>query len=712
MNSVERLHELLMGDDLYEEELLRNPHNRNVWPHALDEKGQRKPFYGYEYTPSIESLVNQAIKNINMKSPIKAIEYIVNKNAQEEGGENVYPKNLLLYEPDRENNRFFIEDYKRGKSIPPRDYMMLCSDKSNAAVDASQEDNSRSGTQKQQEPITRFDEGVGAAIKQTGLSWKYLLKNAQKMFTEDEEKKKEIQKEIDQIGEEYSAMPPMNGMAQIGAIGANVVGVALPTVIAGALLSPPAAAAIGGALTTLDMAGTASQANIEIDSYERETGNQVSTEDRAAYTAASVATDAIMNVLMGSKVLKNATPGMRESLSRELKESILKNPVAQQEFNTMTRQVLKNEMKNMPYEMAENMAKAGVEAGVASGAMESEKSIYTGEAPELERVVTSVIGGFASGMAQGAVGGALAPMQKHRERMAKDDVYYVSRMNDEKEESLPISEINPKAVHTDGKRTYVKGEVSPSTGGESLKEDFDARNISGGSYREAHKEGATTDKSDAWNIPESRMNDYENLWNNAIYGRNDEEFYAMRNEVVQSLAADMGVPVTVYRSYKDLPKELKSEKNIGENGAVTVNHDGIYVVLDNCEGITASNLASVIRHEAVGHFGLRKLYGSDKNYNEDIEEIGRAALGDKDNYEEELSLKAELRNDYQNHSDNANLERVYELLRKSEENLRNSTVTELRNLPGKRYLDYKFSDGIPMPSLYEIEQSRKSRRER
>ena len=712
MNGVERLHELLMGDDLYEEELLRNPHNRNVWPHALDEKGERKPFYGYEYTPSIDSLVNQAIKNINMKSPIKPMEYLVDKNALKESRENVYPKNLLLYEPDRENNRFVIEDYKRGKSIPPKDSMMLCSDKSNAAVDVSQDNNSRSGTQKQQEPITRFDDGVGAAIKQTGLSWKYLFKNAQKMFTTDEEKQKEIQKEIDQIGEEYRAMPPMRGMAQIGAIGTNVVGVALPTVIAGALLSPPAAAAVGGALTTLDMAGTASQANMEIDSYERETGNKVSENDRAAYTAASVATDAIMNVLIGAKVLKNATPGMRETLSRELKESLLKNPVAQQEFNTMTRQVLNNEMKNLPNEMAESMVKSGVEAGVASGAMEGEKSIYTGEAPELERIVNSVIGGFASGMAQGAVGGALAPKQRHNERMAKDDVYYVSVMNDEKKESLPISEIEPKAVHTEGKRTYVKGVVSPSTGGGSIKDDFDARNISGGSYKEAHRQGATTDKSDAWNIEESRMNDYEKVWNDATNGRSDEEYYAMRNEVVQGLAADMGVPVTVYRSYKDLPKELKAEKNIGENGAVTVNHDGIYVVLDNCEDITASNLAAVIRHEAVGHFGMRKLYANDKAYEADIEKIGRAAYGDKKDYEEELSLKAELRNDYQNHSDNANLERVYELLRKSEENLRNSTVTELRNLPGKRYLDYKFSDGIPMPSLYDIEQSRKGMRER
>jgi hypothetical protein len=538
------------------------------------------------------------------------------------------------------------------------------------------------------------------------LSWKYLLKNAQKKFTADEEKQKEIQKEIDEIGEEYSAIPPMKGMAQIGAIGANVVGIALPTVIAGALLSPPAAAAVGGALTTLDMAGTASQANIEIDSYERTTGNKVSENERAAYTAASVATDAIMNVLMGSKVLKNASPGVREALSKELKEKIMKNPVAQQEFNAMTRQVLKNEMKNMPYEVAESMAKSGVEAGVASGAMESEKSIYTGEAPELERVINSVIGGFASGMVQGVVGGAMAPMQKHQERMAKDDVYYVSRMTDENKSQLPISELEPQAVHSKGKSTYVKGEVSPSTGVENIKDEFDARNISVGSYRKAHEQGATTDKLDGWSVDTARMKDYEKVWSDATKGRSDEEYYAMRNEVVQSIAADMGVPVKVYRSYRDLPEELKNVPNMGENGAVTVNHDGIYVILDNCEHITASNSSAVLRHEAAGHYGLRKLYGSKEAYEADLDKIGAPVYGGRKDYEEAMSLQAERRDQYQGHSENENVERVYELLRKSEENLRNSTMSELRNLPGKLLLDFKFKDGKPMPSLYDIERKR------
>ena len=162
----------------------------------------------------------------------------------------------------------------------------------------------------------------------------------------------------------------------------------------------------------------------------------------------------------------------------------------------------------------------------------------------------------------------------------------------------------------------------------------------------------------------------------------------------------------MYRSYRDLPEELKNVPDMGENGAVTVNHDGIYVILDNCEHITASNLSAVLRHEAAGHYGLRKLYGSKEAYEADLDKIGAPVYGGRKDYEEAMSLQAERRDQYQGHSENENVERVYELLRKSEENLRNSTMSELRNLPGKLLLDFKFKDGKPMPSLYDIERKR------
>lgn len=680
------------------------------------------PVYALEEGASLDDIlgrVDSVRQNKWMDNPL----FRYKKEGLEEI--NVQPEKAInmLYYPEihgdvpKEQLLKLAVSESTGKAFIPKMYtdrqsrLPLTQSPSTTSPEPKSGDINESGGEKQPEAsekhLTRLDEGVGAAIKQVGLSWDYMLKNVQKMFTRDEEKRKTLDAEIEEISKEYDSIPDMKGMAQVGAIGVNVVGVALPTVIAGALMSPGAAVAVGGGLATVDMATSASQANMEIDSYERTSGKEVSDNERAAYVSATMATDAIMNVLLGSKVLKGLSPKMSDALSAQLKEAILKNPVAQQEFNTMTRQVIKNELHHVPQEMGREALKSGAVGAVSSGAMEAEKSIYTGQSPELESIVTSVLGGFASGMMQGAVNGATTPMRKHQQRMEKDDVYYVSDMNDVEHDKLPISEIEPQSVYKKGASTYVEGVVSPSTGGAPVEGEYKARKVSGGSYKEAHKQGATTDRIDGWEMSGERMKGYEKKWMDATNGRTDEEYYAMRNEVVQGIAADMGVPVTVYRSYQDLPERLKKVENMGENGAVTVDSAGIYVILDHCEGITASNLAAVLHHEAAGHYGLSKLYDSKEAYEADLEKIAGPVYKGKKDYEEQLSLLAELRNKYRTDSDDEAWQRVYDLLRKSENNLRNTTVSELRKLPRKVDLDDLLKDGKPMPTLYEIEQQRK-----
>ncbi|MBR4070527.1 MAG: hypothetical protein IKK16_04940, partial [Bacteroidaceae bacterium] len=94
-------------------------------------------------------------------------------------------------------------------------------------------------------------------------------------------------------------------------------------------------------------------------------------------------------------------------------------------------------------------------------------------------------------------------------------------------------------------------------------------------------------------------------------------------------------------------------------------------------------------------------------YEADLEKIAGPVYKGKKDYEEQLSLLAELRNKYRTDSDDEAWQRVYDLLRKSENNLRNTTVSELRKLPRKVDLDDLLRDGKPMPTLYEIEQQRK-----
>ena len=552
--------------------------------------------------------------------------------------------------------------------------------------------------------ISRLDDGIENGAKRTGLSWKYMMKNLQKHMTKDESKRKEIENDMQRISEEYGALPDEKGMAQVGSIGMNVLGVGLPTVLSGALGSPITGAVVGGGLAALDMGKTAAQANMDIDNYEKSTGVKVSESDRNAYTLANVATDAIMNVLLGSKALGGFSPALKKKVSGDITKAIMKNPVAQHEFNTMTRQVLKNEARKLPGEIAKESAKSGVTAGVTSGAMEAEKSIYTHETPELNKIVSSAVGGALSGMASGAVGGAFTPKFTHQRRYNQDDIYYVSDMRKTNGKGLKISEINPEQVRTDGNKEYVKGRVTPSTGGATIEGEYDARNIVKGSYKEADKEGATRDGMDGWSMPTERMQEYNDKWDSVSGKKGSDEYYQIRNEVVQGMAADLGVPITVYPSLKDVPSDLLKQGVVRKSGAVTVNGERIYVVLDQCDNLNASNMNSILRHEAAGHFGLPKLYRSDEEFEQELNKAGRKAYGEVGDYEERIALQAERRDQYQGPVKEERKADVYDMLRRSEDYLRNSTTNELRNSDMGRKLDKRFQDGKPMPSSVELEQ--------
>lgn len=577
---------------------------------------------------------------------------------------------------------------------------------------------------KQKDRVTRLDEGIATAINQVGLSWKYLLKNVELNFTQDEERQEELRQDINRISEEYASLPEMSGMAQVGSVGMNVVGVALPTIMSGLFMSPVGAAAVGGTLAGIDMAGTAAQANMEMDAYEKSEGVKVSDADRAAYTTASVATDLVMNVLLGSSVIDGASRVVRKGISQELKKSIMKNPVAQQEFNTMTQQVMKNERKawqNGAKEVIKRSAiQSGVEGAATSGALEAEKSIYTHDAPELGRVVNSVLTGFATGMAQGAVAGYSTPQLTHQRRMAEDDIYYVSNMRNRPEGGLPISEIDISGQKDIKGKSYVEGEVSNSVSGQTEEGLYKADNVAVGSYREAHKAGATHDNTDKWNITPEKVAEYEKEWSDSLFAPTEEEYYNQRNEIVQKMAADMGVPVTVYAKVEDLPQTLQHNKTIYESSGITLENDKIIVVLDICDRLDADELVKTMYHESVGHFGMPKLYRSRREFNEEMDRVGskvypkddkkRVPQGDeqeKITNEEYMAMDAENREEYQNGDPDSKYAEVYDILRRSEATLRNSTINELRHSNVIRALDNKvLKGGKPMPSLYELEQRR------
>lgn len=560
-----------------------------------------------------------------------------------------------------------------------------------------------------------FTDGVNVALEGSGHAWKYIGKEAQKIFTKDPEKRERIENEQRKIVEENSRLPRPKGLGTAGAAIANITTTALPAIVATALGGAPAGTAVGGGLMLFDAAKSGAQANMEMDAYEKATGKKIDEERRFAYTTASVATDVIMNALMGSKVFGEIAPAAEKAVSNQLKKAIMDNPVAQAEFNTMTRNVMKQERDKWAKINSDYVKQSAIDGGLSSAALEAEKSIYTDEMPELKNIIGSAVGGAMAGAAQGAGAKALQPRILHHQRNRRDDIFYGSNtthVTDEKR--LPISEFRPTQMrkNEDGK-VYVEGNVVTPEGASAAT--LPVENISTGSYRKAHKSGATEPLTDDWNFTEEQMSSYKSQWENAQQMKKEhpEEAYQEQSRIVQEMAAQMGIPVNVYAKLSDLPPDLEKDPEVIKSYAFTTNNNTIDVVLDQLDSAKAENLPAILRHEALGHFGLGKTYEKQADYERDLYQAGKTIVPEdmrrriptqhSKNYEdwlrrieERASRQAEPRNYLKDVDADHMYKAMYDMLRRSEDNLRSTTINELKKDNDRR--------GNPMPTMYEREK--------
>ena len=527
----------------------------------------------------------------------------------------------------------------------------------------------------------------------------------------------EASREIESISRQYADLPETEGGAAIADIGANIVGAALPAALALAV-APEAVAVAGTGAVVSDVATTIADAQMKVDAYERQTGKKVSDLQRGMYVTAATATNVLMDVLINSSVLGKALPSKVGNIADELMEKILSNPVAQAEFNAMTRHVLQKEARAY----AKETAHSALTGAATSGALTAEESIYTGEFPELQRIVNSTLGGFVMG---GVAGGTLAGAQAfdtHRKRYDADNIYYASRTEGPYEGRFPMEEIRDMEYREDG---TVEGLVyEPNS--KSQRQQVPADNIVTGSYREA-----VTGKSigelmhDNYKIPKEKLNYYRERWEE-LRKSNTHEAAMEQNEILQDVAASMGVPIKVYERYEDLPRRVKQNKKSRSAVGLTVEDRDIYMVLPMCNYLTFDGVLSTLRHELVGHRGLHRLYETRREYNEELDRVGEVLVQEeniekqkidpnwkykpydpiimRDKVEESFSRTAEKRRyDKGRHKGSEGVKDP--LLIKSDRNMRNATVNEQR--AGKQWFD-----GFPMPTILEIEERRKRKQKK
>lgn len=538
-------------------------------------------------------------------------------------------------------------------------------------------------------------------LRNSGTEWK----DMQGALREYAEKAHRSEARIRDISESYAKLPQTEGAAKVADIGANVVGSALPLMLAIGL-APKAAPIVGAGVMAGDVANNMAQANMQVDAYERETGQKVPDLKRGAYVTARVATDFCMDVLFNSPALKKMMPDAVGKVSQKILEGICLNPVAQAEFNTMMRQVMSNERKAFGRETI----KSAIGSGVASGMEEVETSIYTGDAPELKQILNSALSGAAWG---GVVGGALSATRAHdikRSREKNDQLYLVSNTDGEGPGNIPISEVRGLRLKGDD----LTGNVRSSTDLGVRRKELDVEHISAGSFREAEKSGALKNlHKDNWDFSSRDFDELNARWRKAD-GLEEEQSDLAKNKVIQDIATRMGVPVRVYSEFNDLPDVVKRYPNARGLAAYTLQDNSIGIVLPNCRNMDVEDVVSLIRHEAVGHVGQRRLHPDVAGYNRERDRVGDAITRDVENgtelkgwtphehtdlgrylVEERGALEAEGRKYLHRPYRKDGLGMLDDMLRRSEKNLRNTTYNELRKQNG--------FPGRPLPDMYDME---------
>lgn len=538
-------------------------------------------------------------------------------------------------------------------------------------------------------------------LRKSGTEWK----DMQRALQEYAEKARRSEARIRDISESYAKLPQTEGAAKVADIGANVVGSALPLMLTIGL-APKAAPIVGAGVMAGDVANNMAQANMQVDAYERETGQKVPDLKRGAYVTARVATDVCMDVLFNSPALKKMMPDALGKVSQEILDRIYLNPVAQAEFNAMMRQVMSNERKAFGRETA----KSAVGSGIASGMEEAETSIYTGDAPELKQILNSALSGAAWG---GVAGGALSATRAHdikRSREKNDQLYLVSNTDGEGPGNIPISEV--RGLRREG--DSLTGDVRSSTDLGVRREELDEEHISMGSFRKAEKSGALKNlDKDNWDFSSREFDELNARWRKAD-GLEEKQSDLAKNKVIQDIATRMGVPVHVYSEFDDLPDVVKRYPNAGGLAAYTLQDNSIGIVLPNCRNMDVEDIVSLIRHEAVGHVGQRRLHPDVAGYNRERDRVGDAITRDVENgtelkgwtphehtnrgrylVEERGALEAEGRQYVHRPYRRDGLGMLDDMLRRSEKNLRNTTYNELRKrnrFPGR-----------PLPDMYDME---------
>lgn len=407
-----------------------------------------------------------------------------------------------------------------------------------------------------------------------------------------------------------NAFPETEGAAVAGEILSEVARMGIPVALGA--ISAPVGVAAGVASVGSSVAESHAQAQMELDNYEEETGEPLSTGQRAAYTAISMGADFLFDALLQSRYLGNLSRGVKRRASQYFKDALLKNKEARREATKLMNSLHYTDFARTTLGVVKDAGVGAVSEGANSAIHDVGRMVYVNpeDYPTLSSILQNAAVGMAAGATVGTVAGGLGRVVNRRRNTALRDRQEIIGTLEYDGFTTDVVDYDPETrTATVMHPQYEKPVKVPDV-------DIDMmRPISTGELKQRAREARALHEPDPL---ETVLRDpaKDQAWR--------EMSTRGKYHLTKDLADRMGLDnVYIYEHESDIPESILKQKNGVGLVAGFYRHNGtIGIVLDNI--FSYEMLQHVMLHEAVGHRGLDALFGDSYFKDEFLMKVYRA----------------------------------------------------------------------------------------
>ncbi|WP_143241153.1 hypothetical protein [Barnesiella sp. An55] len=393
-----------------------------------------------------------------------------------------------------------------------------------------------------------------------------------------------------------NAFPETEGWATAGSFLADVSRTGIPVAIGAA--SAPAGIAAGALNVGTSVLQSHAQAQMELDNYEEEIGQPLSSFQRTAYTAICMGADFLFDTILQSRYLGNLKSGIKRQASNYFKKELLKNKAAQKEAKQLLRNLSYSDKSGVLLGTAKDAAAGSVSEGLNSVAHDMGQMVYANpeDYPTLNSILQNAAMGMATGGAGGAVAGGIGRVSNlHKKNIRRNQQEATAILNQDGS-TWEVLDYDPESrsatvISPDRRKPVTIYDVDPDMI-RSLSTSETRRDI------QIEKEINEPDPLSTVLRDPAKDQAWQEM---SLRGK-----YLLTKDLVDRMGVDN---VFIYEREADIPKPILRIKLDGARIGGFYRHNGsIGIVLENLPSYEM--LQHVLLHEAVGHRGLNALFGS------------------------------------------------------------------------------------------------------